>query len=130
MSNPHPDPRLSLPPSTISPGSTTLKRFRSRCCKYAAARGLETLLLAREDQRNSRRDAHGHRRGPGLVAIGSAPFKLEHKESLHDGTPFHRLKVRLKPEIVLGLPISTRDPGGRVYVDQRTGTRSSAIGSS
>ncbi len=88
-------------------------------CQAQSVRG--TLLLAKEGINGT---IAGSRHGIDAVLahlrIDPRLATLEHKESLHDRMPFHRMKIKLKKEIVT-LGVADVDPNVRVgtYVPPR-----------
>ncbi len=86
-------------------------------CRDAGTRG--TLLLAREGINGTiAGDRHAIDRVLGYLRNDARLADLEHKESFDDHMPFHRMKVKLKREIVtMGVPgIDPNDVVG-TYVD-------------
>lgn len=86
-------------------------------CRDAGARG--TLLLAREGINGTiAGDRNAIDRVLGYLRNDARLADLEHKESFDDHMPFHRMKVKLKREIVtMGVPgIDPNDVVG-TYVD-------------
>jgi UPF0176 protein len=86
------------------PDYRTLQKPLQECCRENALQG--TLLLAEEGINGT---VAGSREGTDnlLAFLRSDPrlAGLEHKESYSDCSPFHRMKVRLKKEIVtMGVP--------------------------
>lgn len=120
MSNPHPVPPVVVAALYHFARLDNVEALQEPLLQVCRSQGVKgTLLLAREGINGT---VAGTRTGIDAVLawLRSDPrlSKLEHKESLHSENPFHRMKVRLKPEIVtLGLPDIDPATQAGAYVD-------------